>query len=179
MPLLKNNAFHEDVWLKLEAETELPSSGNIIVSFDRLTKDWDVLARFPGLVGVSLPNSVASSEIAPYSAHLALVELAFPAFADGRSYSLARQLRLDGYRGEIRASGNILPDQIQYMVQVGIDSFVVDERFPLQSWQAAAKQMSLAYQRGLYRNVGETEVLTARHVEGNSPNNGEDRNRAS
>jgi uncharacterized protein (DUF934 family) len=91
--------------------------------------------------------------------------LPFPAFVDGRAYSIARQIRQLGYRGELRATGNVLPDQFQFMSQVGFNTFEVSERFPLEMWQAAAKQMSLAYQRGLYRRVGEAEVWSERHEE--------------
>ena len=91
--------------------------------------------------------------------------LPFPAFADGRAYSIARQLRDFGYRGEIRATGNVLPDQLQFMLQVGFDAFDIGERFPLSAWQQASKQMSLAYQRGLFRRNSEAEVWTERHTD--------------
>jgi uncharacterized protein (DUF934 family) len=101
--------------------------------------------------------------VLPYLNRLALIVLVFPAFNDGRSYSLAAQLRDLGFRGELRAVGNVLPDQVQFMVQVGIDTFEVTKRFPLESWQKALRQMSLSYQRGLYRKVGEREVWSERH----------------
>lgn len=163
MPLLKNNAIIQDDWVTLGDDAELPSGGKLIVSLPRLAKDWDHLAEFTGELGVRLANTDKVEELAPYISQLALVVLGFPAFGDGRSYSLARGLRLDGYRGELRAEGNILPDQYQYMRQVGFDSFAVGDRFPLQSWQAASHQMSLAYQRGLYRPAGESEVWSERH----------------
>jgi len=163
MPLLKNNAFVVDAWATLEDDAPLPDGGKLIVSPARLSRDWDGLARFTGLLGVRLTNTDKVEALAPYISQIALVVLPFPAFVDGRSYSLGHQLRLDGYRGELRAEGNILPDQLQYMRQVGFDSFVVDNRFPLQLWQAAAKQMSLAYQRGLFRVANETEVWSDRH----------------
>lgn len=163
MPLLKNNAFIQDGWATLDDEAALPEGGKIIVSFARLARDWDSLAKFPGVLGVKLANTEKVEALAPYVSQLAIIVLAFPAFTDGRAYSLARGLRLDGYRGELRAEGNLLPDQLQYMHQVGFDSFIVNDRFPLQSWQAASQQMSLAYQRGLYRVVGEGEVWSQRH----------------
>jgi uncharacterized protein (DUF934 family) len=138
-------------------------SGKIIVTLSRLIKDWDTLAKFTGELGVRLANTDKTEALAPYISQIVLVVLGFPAFADGRSYSLARSLRLDGYRGELRAEGNILPDQYQYMRQVGFDSFAVGDRFPLQTWQAASHQMSLAYQRGLFRPAGEAEVWSDRH----------------
>jgi uncharacterized protein (DUF934 family) len=163
MPLLKRNVFINDEWVHLDDAAFLPSSGAVTVSFDRLEKEWDTLAHFTGPLGVRLVNTEKAQNLAPYIAQLALIVLPFPAFSDGRSYSIARQLRLDGYRGELRATGNVLPDQVQFMHQVGIDAYEVTDRFSLADWQNASKQMSLAYQRGLYRTTGEREVWSARH----------------
>ncbi len=163
MPLLKDNAFIADSWNHLGTDDVLPDTGNIIVPFDRLTKEWDYLVKFPGVLGVRLANTTRIQDLQPYLSQLGLVIVPFPAFNDGRAYSLARQLRLDGYRGEIRAMGNVLPDQVQFMHQVGIDSYEVTERFSLDDWKRASRQMSLAYQRGLYRPVGEREVWSERH----------------
>ena len=54
---------------------------------------------------------------------VALVEVAFPSFRDGRGYSTARILRDAGYTGELRAEGDVLVDQIAYMRRCGFDSF--------------------------------------------------------
>ena len=56
-----------------------------------------------------------------------------------------------------------LPDQLQFMRQVGFDAFEVSERFAPEVWLKASRQMSLAYQRGLYRPAGEAEVWSERH----------------
>jgi uncharacterized protein (DUF934 family) len=162
MPLLKNNAYVADDFVNLADDVALPEGGKVIVTFARLAKDWDQLAKFTGILGMRLLNTDKVESLAPYISQIALIILTFPAFGDGRSYSLARGLRLDGYRGELRAEGNILPDQMQYMRQVGFDTFVVGDRFPLQTWQAAGQQMSLAYQRGLFRQAQETEVWSTR-----------------
>ncbi|WP_310497848.1 DUF934 domain-containing protein [Sandarakinorhabdus sp.] len=61
--------------------------------------------------------------LVPHLARLALVEIGFPKFRDGRGYSAARILREAGYAGEIRAQGDVLVDQIGFMVRVGFDSF--------------------------------------------------------
>ena len=163
MPLLKDNAFVADVWVHVEAGQIVPDAGRIVVGFERLANEWDSLVKFPGVLGTRLANTTRVQELQPYLSQLALIILPFPAFNDGRAYSLARQLRLDGYRGEIRGSGNILPDQLQFMQQVGIDSYEVTERFPLEVWQRASRQMSLAYQRGLFRHANEREVWSERH----------------
>lgn len=165
MPLLENNHFVTDRWTFLDADAPLPDSGSVVLPFSRLKADWEQLSSFPGEFGIALTNTDDVDDIDVYLPHVALVVLPFPTFADGRAYSLAYQIRALGYRGELRATGNILPDQLQLMQQVGFTSFAVSERFPLQMWQAAAKQMSLAYQRGLYRRAGETEVWSERHHE--------------
>jgi uncharacterized protein (DUF934 family) len=165
MPLLKNNAFVIDTWLQIGANDALPEGGDVAVPYARLRAEWDSLAKFPGQLGVVLNNNDDADELAQFLSRLALVILSFPAFGDGRSYSIAAQIRNLGFCGELRATGNILPDQLQHMNQVGFSTFEVVDRFPLQAWQAASKQMSLAYQRGLYRRAGEAEIWTERHLE--------------
>jgi uncharacterized protein (DUF934 family) len=163
MPLLRNNSFVADAWETLADDATIADGARVIISLGRLTKDWDSLVKHTGLLGVAVPNTTRAEELAPYLSRLALIVLPFPAFTDGRSYSLARQLRLDGYRGELRATGNLLPDQLQFMVQVGIESFEVSDRFPLEAWQKASRQMASTYQRGLTRAGDEREVWSLRH----------------
>ena len=59
----------------------------------------------------------------PHLDRLALVEVNFPVFGDGRGYSSARILREAGYTGELRAVGDVLVDQIAFMRRCGFDSF--------------------------------------------------------
>jgi uncharacterized protein (DUF934 family) len=59
----------------------------------------------------------------PHLAQLALIEVSFPSFRDGRGYSAARVLREAGYAGELRAAGDVLVDQIPFMRRCGFDSF--------------------------------------------------------
>jgi uncharacterized protein (DUF934 family) len=59
----------------------------------------------------------------PHLDRLTLVEIAFPTFRDGRGYSSARILREAGYSGELRASGDVLVDQVPFMKRCGFTSF--------------------------------------------------------
>jgi uncharacterized protein (DUF934 family) len=59
----------------------------------------------------------------PFLDRLSLIEIAFPKFRDGRGYSSARILREAGYKGELRAQGDVLIDQIAFMRRCGFDSF--------------------------------------------------------
>ncbi|MEO5705978.1 MAG: DUF934 domain-containing protein [Alteraurantiacibacter sp.] len=67
---------------------------------------------------------------------IALVEVNFPGFGDGRGYSAARILREAGYTGEIRAVGEVLVDQIAAMRRCGFDAFAPDT--PLDEADVAA-----------------------------------------
>ncbi|HEU0044413.1 DUF934 domain-containing protein [Sphingomonas sp.] len=59
----------------------------------------------------------------PHLGQLALVEVSFPTYRDGRGYSSARILREAGYAGELRAAGDVLVDQLPFMRRCGFDSF--------------------------------------------------------
>jgi uncharacterized protein (DUF934 family) len=62
-------------------------------------------------------------QLIPHLDNIALVEVDFPRFRDGRGYSSARILREAGYKGELRAAGDVLVDQIDHMRRCGFDSF--------------------------------------------------------
>jgi uncharacterized protein (DUF934 family) len=133
MPLLKNNAFIADAFVHIGAEDALPEGGNVCIPFSRLKNEWESLAKFPGQLGALLSNTDHAEDVAHFLPHLALVILPFPAFVDGRAYSIARQIRQLGYRGELRATGNVLPDQFQFMSQVGFNTFEFPSVFRLRS----------------------------------------------
>lgn len=165
MPLLKNNQLVSDAWIHAEAEGELPNAGDVTVPFARLLKEWGELSARPGKLGLRFSNTDKPEALASFLPGLSLIVLPFPAFSDGRAYSIARRLREMGYKGEIRATGNVLPDQLQFMLQVGFDAFEIGDRFSLETWQSASRQMSLAYQRGLFRRGSEAEIWTERHTD--------------
>ena len=165
MPLLKNNVLISDTWIHAGAEDELPNAGDVIVPFARLLRDWGELSARPGRLGVRFGNTDRAEALATFLPRLSVILLPFPAFNDGRAYSIARSLREMGYRGELRATGNVLPDQLQFMLQVGFDAFEIGDRFPLETWAKASRQMSLAYQRGLFRHGTESEIWTERHTD--------------
>lgn len=164
MPLLKNSVIVPDTWVHAGAEGAVTNTGDVIVSLNRLLAEWDALSARDGGLGVQLSNVDKPEALANALPRLSLIVLPFPAFNDGRAYSIARKLREMGYRGELRAAGNVLPDQLQLMLQVGFDAFDIGERFSLDTWQKASRQMSLAYQRGLFRRDPEPEIWTERHI---------------
>ena len=79
-----------------------------------------------GDIGVWLAGSDDPAKLASSLPSLSLVAIDFAKFTDGRGYSIAYLLRSRfGYRGELRAIGDVLPDQLFYMKRVGFDAFAV------------------------------------------------------
>ncbi len=82
----------------------------------------------------------------PHLERIALVEVNFPAFGDGRGYSSARVLREAGYTGELRAVGEVLVDQIAYLRRCGFDAFAPDARLDEGDVEAALARWPQVYQ---------------------------------
>ena len=76
---------------------------------------------------VRVESGEDARELLPHLDRLKLIEVAFPTFRDGRGYSTARILREGGYRGELRAQGDVLVDQIRFLRRCGFDSFAPDQ----------------------------------------------------
>lgn len=83
----------------------------------------------------------------PYLDRLALIEIAFPSFRDGRGYSSARVLREAGYKGELRAEGDVLVDQVPFMRRCGFDSFAPAKPLNEAVVAAAVARYDHVYQR--------------------------------
>jgi uncharacterized protein (DUF934 family) len=85
-------------------------------------------------------------ELLPQLEQLALVEVSFPVFGDGRGYSSARILREAGYTGELRAVGDVLVDQIAYLKRCGFDAFDPDQPLDSADVEAALSRFPEVYQ---------------------------------
>ena len=96
----------------------------------------------------------------PHLEQLALVEIAFPSFRDGRGYSSARILREAGYAGELRAQGDVLVDQIPFMRRCGFDSFAPETPVDEAVLAAALERHESVYQRSA---DGRVPVWALRH----------------
>ncbi len=101
-------------------------------------------------------------ELLPHLDRLSLVEVNFPAFGDGRGYSVARILRESGYAGELRAVGDVLVDQIVAMRRCGFDSFHPDKPLDDEAVDRALHRYADIYQRSI---DGRAPVWAKRHPE--------------
>lgn len=101
-------------------------------------------------------------KLAPYLEGVHVVEITFPRYADGRGYSQAQILRRRlGYKGEIRAVGDVLRDQLLFMMRSGIDAFEIERTDAAEAFAAAMKEYSYFYQPAA---DGEAGVFARRHA---------------
>ncbi|QNE30901.1 DUF934 domain-containing protein [Sphingomonas sp. NBWT7] len=82
----------------------------------------------------------------PHLGQLALIEVSFPTFRDGRGYSAARVLREAGYSGELRAAGDVLVDQLPFMRRCGFDSFAPEAPIDPDTLQRSLDRYDYHYQ---------------------------------
>lgn len=81
---------------------------------------------------------------------LQIIRIDFPSFADGRGFTIARQLRLRGYTGRLRAKGHVIADQYAMARRAGFDEVEIDaslaQRQPEADWIARADWQNHDYQ---------------------------------
>ena len=140
--------FCPDVWNRIEDDAPIPDEGAVLVSAARWLQTRETLARRRGDTGALLEPDGDVEALGRQCHGLALIALRFPRFQDGRAYSQARLLRERyGFCGELRATGNVLRDQLAFMQRCGFDAFEVDEqRIQLADVIAALGEMSVCYQ---------------------------------
>lgn len=144
-----DGAIVENLWQRLEAEAlenGVPAQGKIIVPLACWQENRDALiAR--GDVAVWLAPGEEPKDLEDDLANLELVAIHFPAFKDGRGYSYARELRTRyDFKGEVRATGDVLRDQLFYMSRCGFNAFEVREDRSIEEALQGLKDFSVTYQ---------------------------------
>ncbi|MEM8871673.1 MAG: DUF934 domain-containing protein [Pseudomonadota bacterium] len=113
-----------------------PTNG-ITLTFDALWTGQDLPIEEP--LAVRFDIFAQPENLLPWFEKVRMVILPFEKSADGRGFSLARQLRQLGYTGTIRAEGHILVDQFRAALAVGVDEIVISDaqaaRNPEAQWQ--------------------------------------------
>lgn len=102
---------------------------------------------------VDLTNTDDPEALRPILADLGLIRVAFPAFNDGRAFTIARRLRMMGYKGRLRAQGHVIADQYAMVRRVGFDEVEISEdlaqRQPAEQWAFRADWQAHDYQSRL------------------------------
>jgi len=159
MQIIRDQKIVDDTYTTFSDDAPLPAAGNIIVSSARFAKERaQLLARPEGTFGVRLKSDEDPAILAADILALSLIAVEFPKFGDGRGYTTGRLLRERyGFRGELRAVGNVLRDQMFYMQRCGFNAFELTPGKSLESALGAFGEFSVTYQaaaddpRPLYR----------------------------
>ncbi|GGH30517.1 hypothetical protein GCM10007036_41170 [Alsobacter metallidurans] len=125
--VFRDGAFVADAWATLPADAPAPDGdAPILVGKARFLAERTSLLGRNGPLGLLLEAGEDLDGVEQDLGRFALVALRFPKYTDGRAYSTASLLRSrHAYAGEIRAVGDVLRDQIPFMIRCGVDSFVV------------------------------------------------------
>lgn len=128
------------------ATVPLPAGALIVPFAIWAARRGELLARGTP-VGVRLEPTDDPADLADDLPRLAVVAVRFPKFADGRGYSTAYLLRRRlGYRGEVRAVGDVKRDQLFYLSRSGFDAFLLAEGQDARAALASLSDFSGAYQ---------------------------------
>ncbi len=134
--LIKHGAVIDDVWQVLR---EIPGSGlpggKIVVPLNYWLEHREtLLARSQNdeeKVGVWLASDQPPAPLADDLAQLPVIAIDFPLFTDGRGFSYGRALREQfKYKGEVRAIGQFIRDQLYYLSRCGFDAYAIETTDP-------------------------------------------------
>ena len=145
--MLSHGAVTEDNWTVLQMPVETIPQGNILLPLKYWLEQSAELDGHAGLVGVWLDSDEEVEALADDLAQLPVVALNFPKFVDGRGFSSARLLRdRYDYKGEIRAIGNVIQDQLFMLQRCGFSQFCLADNVDLEAAAKSLNDFSDSYQ---------------------------------
>jgi uncharacterized protein (DUF934 family) len=173
--LILNGAIVPNIWTRVEALDPIAAAGIADGSLLPLSVWLAVREEFlanPALagkrVGVWLAPSDEPGELAEDIARLPLIAVQFPAFTDGRGYSIGRLLRERyGYKGEMRAIGDVGRDHLFNLFHCGFNAFEIKASQKAEDAIAGLKDFTNGYQSTqqrtpLYRRRAQVQTPEAR-----------------
>lgn len=149
MSLLKDGRIvGEDAFVPVADDAPLPGDDRpVLITYARWQAEKAVLSGRNAPLGISLPNTLDVLDFGKEAERFDLIVLHFPKFSDGRAYSQARLLRERfGYKGELRATGNVLRDQLWHMQRSGFDAFEIAREDAAEVFAKAMQSFSHVYQ---------------------------------
>ena len=171
MALIKNGQSTDDMWTHVTEDTSLsagealPHSRAVIIPLARWLPFREAALAHDGAIGISVePDDDLAVLLADIDC-FDMIAVSFPTFKDGRGFSTARLLReRHGFRGELRATGHVLYDQLQFLSRCGFDAVDLPGHLVPQDWREALGEISVFYQP---TGDGRKDVVRLRH-EGNT-----------
>ena len=147
MQIIKDKKLVENNWRYIK-DNEPLATGDITVSLTRWCENQPELQKYQGLVGVRVNSDENINRLKNTLKNLPLIELYFSIFTDGRGFSQAKLLRdRFNYQGEIRATGQYMADQANYLSSVGVNSFQANNADKLKVYLRSLEDFSVQYQQ--------------------------------
>jgi len=147
MALIKDGKLTTSPFMDASGADAVPATGAVIVSVEQWQAQREALLARGTPLGIKLRSDQSPELIAADLEHFALVALEFPKFRDGRAYSYARLLRERyGFEGELRAVGEVLLEQLFFMLRTGFDAFELTSADPEGDYRTAVADFSVWYQ---------------------------------
>ena len=145
--LLKDNRVIEDSWINLAEDAQSLPDGDLLLSYTQWQTFSDQIEAHRGNVGVVIEGNAEIEDIIEPLLNLPLIAINFPKFADGRGFSAATLLRdRYNYRGEIRAIGGFIRDQLYLLSRCGFNAFKFTEDIDLSEAAKSLEDFSETYQ---------------------------------
>ena len=147
MPLVKSGKIVADEFGRIDDDAAISADANVLIPAECFLTDPESFLSRAGKSGVIWPNNRDVEDLAPYLDRLAVVALVFPGFRDGRAYSQARILHeRHHFKGELRATGQVLRDQFLFMLRAGFDALDVKKQSDAEAFAATMQRYSVFYQ---------------------------------
>ncbi|MEE8664380.1 MAG: DUF934 domain-containing protein [Acetobacter sp.] len=158
MPLLEKGHVIADRWQIVTDDAAIPENGPVLVPAPRLSEALGRTSKDE--VGVILTPDMEVATLRPAIDRLSLIALTFPVFRDGRGFSQARALREHlHFKGDIRATGHILPDQYDMLLRCGVTTVSVADDADITFWQKAMDRYTVASQPSILDEKSEGHGL--------------------
>lgn len=143
--LVRDSGFTKDTW---EAD------GGLFIDLEKLGQD--LTEKVAEDTCLDIPNDIQIDSLKGILENVAMIRIPFPSFADGRGFSLAKQLRQFGYSGILRAVGHVIADQYGFARLCGFDEVEINDdlaaRQPEDQWLARLPNTELSYQHKWLRD---------------------------
>jgi uncharacterized protein (DUF934 family) len=154
--IIKNRSVVRDDWTVVRAPEDgtLPAAdalpaGRVLVPFAlwKQARETLLASRERDALGVWLAPDDEPADLAGDFEKISLIGVDFPVFRDGRGYSTARLLRERyGWKGELRAIGDVLRDHLNFMARCGFDAFAVRADKDIHDALRAFEEFTVKYQ---------------------------------
>ncbi len=157
MPLLINGKVTEDKWVALDEQAfaEDPSSviaaiaasnSAVIYPISSYLAHRDVLKAQSQKIGLVVTGDDELSELTELLDEVSLIAIEFPVLRDGRGFSIARNIVRRGFKGEVRAVGDVGFDRLDNMHRSGFNAYQVEDADGAAIFAKAMEEISVNYQ---------------------------------